>query len=108
MRFEAYLTRFASFSSCFMADTSAAARSVGLAVTSHILFDFKGPFLQSGPTAPNATGTRGAIANQLASEKATILSYEVNWEAQMLTFCDGLLSLYLPSPALSVRLGTQN
>jgi len=57
---DTHLTRFASFSSGRIAETSAAARSAGCAFTSQILLDFNGPFTQSGPIAPCAAGSRAA------------------------------------------------
>lgn len=71
--FHTHLTRFASFSCWLIAATSAAARSAGSASTSQILFDFNGPLMQFGPTAPIARGTKDASVTKAIAENETIL-----------------------------------
>jgi hypothetical protein len=60
-----------------MAATSAAARSVGDAVASQILFDFRGPFAQSGPMAQETLEARSAKSVEVAKRCDLMLDYRI-------------------------------
>ena len=94
---DAYLTRFASFSSWLMAATSAAARSTGVALVSQILLDFKGPLMQSGPAAPSAMGIRDVAITSATVENNTIM--RTSRTVQKVVSSKFYSRIFIPSPS---------